>query len=217
MSAAARRIEWLDGDAVTVLERALYDEMRLAPSLTEAVVILDMGVSRLTGNVHTSLEAVGRLVDRHVKTRGIAQARNALVCASERSCSPLETRTRLVVRDALPLVEWRVNRPVFDFDGRLLGIADLIDPTSGLVVESDGRHHQNDEQHAADNVREEGLEDANLTVIRVTSHGHRDLVALGQRVTRGYRRAVTRDVGRDRWTLIEPDWWPRSALARRWA
>jgi ribosomal protein L31E len=210
-------IEWYDGDAVTILERALYDEMRLAPNLTEAVVVLDMGVSRVTGHARTTIEAVRQLIQRHVKTRGIVQARDALEWASQRSCSPLESRTRVVAREFLPSVAWRVNRPVFDLRGRLLGIADLIDPASGLVIESDGRQHREDELlHTADNVREEGMEDANLTVVRVTGRDHRDPVALGARLRRGYRRARARDSRRDAWTLVEPGWWPRSRLASRW-
>lgn len=211
-------IGWYDDDSVAILDRALYDEMRLAPSLTEAVVVLDMGVSRLTGDVRTSIDSVRRLVERHVKTRGIVQAREALELASERSCSPLESRTRVVAGDALPSVVWQVNRPVFDSQGRLLGIADLIDPVTGLVVESDGRQHREDDRlHAADNIREEGMEDANLTVVRVSSRDHRDPVATAGRIQRGYRRARARDVSRDRWTLVEPDWWPRSRLGQVWA
>jgi hypothetical protein len=176
-----------------------------------------MGVSQLTGDAHTSIATVRRLVDRHVKTRGIVRARLALERASERSCSPLESRTRMVGEDALPDVRWLVNRPVFDLGGRLLGIADLIDPATGLVVESDGSRHRESERHSADNVREEGMEDANLTVVRVTGRDHGDPVALEQRLRRGHRRARVRDPRRDRWTLHEPEWWPRSNLGRRWA
>lgn len=208
---------WFDGDPMTTLARALYDEMRLAPSLVEAVVVIDMGVSRLAGHARTTIAEVGRVIGRHVKTRGIVQARRALERATDRSCSPLESRTRVVAEDALPAVTWRINRPVFDAAGRLLGIADLIDPETGLVIESDGAVHRESARHTADNVREEGMEDTNLTVVRVTSRDHGDTVALDRRLRRGHRRAMTRDPRRDRWTLIEPPWWSRSKLARRWA
>ncbi|MGH3478036.1 MAG: hypothetical protein ACRDQD_14490 [Nocardioidaceae bacterium] len=208
---------WFDGDPMTTLARALYDEMRLAPTLAEAVVIVDMGVSRLTGHARTTIAEVRRVVGSHVKTRGIVQARRALERASDRSCSPLESRTRVVAEDALPTVSWRINRPVFDIAGRLLGIADLIDAESGLVVESDGAAHREVARRTADNVREEGMEDANLTVVRVTGRDHRDAVALDRRLRKGYRRAMARDPRRDRWTFVEPPWWSRSELARRWA
>lgn len=207
---------WFDGDPVTTLARALYDEMRLAPSVGEAVVVIDMGVSRLTGHARTTIAEVRRLVDRHVKTRGIVRARMAIERASDRSCSPFESRVRVVAEDALPDVWWRVNRPVFDDGGRLLGIADLIDPETGLVVESDGATHRKSERRATDNVRDDGMADASLTVLRVTAQELGDAVALDRRLRRGHRRARTRDLRSDRWTLVEPPWWPDSKLAQRW-
>lgn len=213
----AGELDWFDGDPVTTLARALYDEMRLAPNLGEAVVVIDMGVSRLTGHARTTIDEVRGVVNRHVKTRGIVQARMAIERASARSCSPLESRTRVVAEDALPAVWWRVNRPVFDGAGRLLGIADLIDPETGLVVESDGAAHRKSERRTSDNVRDDGMADANLTVLRVTAQDLGDAAALDRRLRRGHRRARTRDVRRDRWTLVEPPWWPDSKLARRWA
>src|SRR3954447_802486 len=67
--------------------------------------------------------------------------RAALDLASEDSRSPNETRMRLVwVLDAgLPVPA--VNQPVYDLDGRLLGVADLLDVAAGVVGEYDGEDH----------------------------------------------------------------------------
>ena len=71
-----------------------------------------------------------------------------------------------------------VNRPVFDLDGRFLGIPDLLDPEAGLVTEFDGRLHRERRQHQTDNIREEKLEGSNLTVCRVDSLDLRQPVPL---------------------------------------
>lgn len=204
------------GLRLTSLPRALYDEMRLAKDVTEAVTVLDMGVSRFAGGAHTTMEAVRRLVGRHAKTRGIVQARIALTLGTDRSCSPLESRTRVFTNLRLGVQEWRINRPVFHVDGRLLGIPDLLDPSTGLVIESDGGGHRDADRHSDDNIREEDFEDTQLTVVRVTSRDFRSAVALTARISAGFRRARARDPRRDRWTITEPEWWPASRAAQRW-
>ena len=62
-----------------------------------------------------------------------------------------------------------VNVPIFDLDGYLLGIGDLLDPEAGMVTEFDGQDHRLRRRHRADNLREEKLEAANLVVCRVDS------------------------------------------------
>jgi hypothetical protein len=91
------------GTPATVIARATYDEMCRAHGITEAVIVLDMSISRLAGGSRTTLASVRRLVERHRKTRGIRVARAALDLACDRSCSPWETRTRLVVLLELPI------------------------------------------------------------------------------------------------------------------
>jgi hypothetical protein len=68
-----------------------------------------------------------------------------------------------------------VNVPVFMPTGELIGIADLFDPRTGLVIEPDGSQHRAIDQHAGDNVREERFERAGCVVCRVVSldHGRR--------------------------------------------
>ncbi|MCD9199559.1 hypothetical protein [Aeromicrobium wangtongii] len=201
--------------AVTTLARAAYDEMRVAVGVREAVVVLDMATSTTSGMPHTTLDAVAAVVESHHKTRGIAQARQALAMSSPRSASPWETRTRLLAELDVGLSGLLVNVPVFDVSGALLGVADLIDPATGLVIESDGAHHRAAEQHTLDNVREERFERAGLVVCRVTSLDHQDRWATVGRLASAHRDAA-RSLRRD-WTLVQPDWWRTWPAARRWA
>ena len=108
-----------------------------------------------------------------------------------------------------------VNQPVFDLDGNLLGIPDLLDPEAGLIVEFDGKDHRQRRQHQADNVREEKLEVANLTVCRVDSLDLRQPVALTERLRTRHAQGMTRNRSRDRWTLEQPLWWRRRQATRR--
>jgi hypothetical protein len=59
-----------------------------------------------------------------------------------------------------------VNPTVRLLDGFLLGMSDLLDPDLGLAGEYDGAGHRDPDQHARDNVREEGFEGGGLVVVR---------------------------------------------------
>ncbi|MDQ3628157.1 MAG: hypothetical protein M3419_05010 [Actinomycetota bacterium] len=204
------------GLPVTTLARAVYDEMCVSPSLQDAVVVLDMTVSRVAEGSRTSLASVRALVDRHVKTRGIRRARAALDMASERSASPFETLTRLAVGSAFPGLVRHVNRPVFDHAGRLLGIPDLADEQAGVVLESDGATHRSLDRQTGDNRRTNAFEDTGLVVVRVTSRDLHDERSMLARVQAAYARGCLRAPGRAGWSFEPPDWWARSTLAQRW-
>ncbi|MEH3033283.1 MAG: DUF559 domain-containing protein [Aeromicrobium erythreum] len=109
----------------------------------------------------------------------------------------------------------QVNVPLFDPFGRLIAVADLLDPETGLVIESDGAHHREAERHAADNVREERLEDHGLVVARVTHLDHRGRWDLAGRLRSAQRRAVALERPRT-WTTTPPAWWSTWPPARRW-
>lgn len=199
---------------VATIARAAYDEMRVARGLREAVVVLDMATSTTHGLPHATAAAVERVIGTHFKTRGMAQARKTLALGSTRSASPWETRTRLVAELDGGIRGLLVNVPVFDEFGKLLGVVDLLDEATGLVIESDGSHHREAENHAEDNRREEKLERARLTVCRVSSLDHADRYALAARMV-----AARRDAARERdrrWTTDPPDWWRRWPPASRW-
>ncbi|GAA3545103.1 hypothetical protein AFL01nite_15900 [Aeromicrobium flavum] len=203
------------GVRFATIARAGFDEMRMARGLEDAVVVADMTSSKLTPGGRTSLAAIERVVRSHHKVRGIVRATEALVLAHERSASPWETRLRLrAVRD-VGLRELLVNVPVFDRFDHLLGIADLLDPSTGLVLESDGAQHRLIGQHREDNEREEEFEHAGLTVARFTAADHVDRWGLVGRIERARQRAA-RSVAPRRWTLEAPAWWSTWEPGRRY-
>lgn len=60
-----------------------------------------------------------------------------------------------------------VNRPVFDRNGQLLAIADLLDPVSGTVGEYDGAEHRKAGRHSGDVGREDWSRRHGLEVLGV--------------------------------------------------
>lgn len=199
--------EWLTFEQIRVatLARAIYDHALEVCGLRETVVAIDMGVSTVINQSRTSLGNVVSLVERHGKTRGIVRVRAALHLVSPRSASPWETRTRLVAELDADITGLKVNVPVFDLHDNLLGIADLLDSETGLVIESDGAHHREQGQHTEDNHREEKFERAQMVVCRVTSLDHRDRRGIVGRII-----AARRDAARthsQQWTLEKPGWW----------
>lgn len=197
---------------VTRLVPTAYDLAREARDLTEAVAALDafLGVRRLKPE-HLRRELA--LVDG---CRGAKQARQAVELARVGVRSTWESRLRMLAFLDLGLVDLEPNRAVFDPDGYLLGVPDLLDADAGLALEYDGatwrseraRGHRDREQHREDNAREERLERAGLIVVRaeksdLTKH-RRQLV---ERIAAARADGLRRDRSRDRWTLDEPaDW-----------
>lgn len=204
-----------EGVRVATIARAAYDLALDAPNLREAIVAIDMCSSTVAKQSRTTLENIQLLAERHKKTRGIVQARKAMALASSRSASPWESRTRDVAQRRAGIEGLMVNVAVFDFDGRLAGIADLLHEESGLVIESDGAGHREETAHADDNVREEGLERLGLSVSRVGAIDHKNERALVDRLGSAllYSRMSTNP---RRWTLEKPDWWWTWEPARRW-
>ncbi len=68
-------------------------------------------------------------------------------------------------------------------------------------------------RHQADNIREEKLEGANLTVCRVDSLDLRQPVPLTERLRARHAQGMRRNRDLDRWTLVEPPWWQRRRRA----
>ena len=201
---------------MTSLARASLDELCSAANLTEAVVALDGALCVLGLHEPTTIADVRRVAKRHPKRRGIVRARASWELATDRALSPWETRLRLRALAELPIETLLVNVPVFSPGGTLLGIPDLLDPESGLVLESDGSYHGWDMQHADDNEREERFEDSGLTVVRFGSIDHRAPAAMGRRMRSGRQRALHRSRSAVSWTLTPPPWWYGSKLSQRW-
>jgi len=205
----------VDGLAMTTLPRAVYEQMRLVEDLVEAVVVLDMGISTVTGHAHTTLDAVHGHVPEGGHSRNVRRVRAAMQLCTTRSASPSETRLRMVAVLEVRLANWLPNRPVFNSRGDLLGIAGLLDPVTGLVLEADGEAHLREGRRGRDNSRDDSMLDHNLTVVRITGI---DYAArrVARRIVHGDQRARAGDRSRDRWTLRKPPWWSGHPLSARW-
>lgn len=192
------------GRALTGLSRCALDEMCRAPSVVEAVVALDCMLSRVSRGPSTTADEVADLLRRHSRLRGAPTARAALPLGSDRSASKPETRLRLRGR-ALGLTELKVNWPVFGPGGRLVGIVDLVDEESGLVLEYDGEDHGRLGVRDRDHARQDELELINLSVARFTAMMSRRPADTDRRICAAHERASARDRGRDAWSTRIPD------------
>lgn len=82
-----------------------------------------------------------------------------------------------------------VNCPVHDRAGRLLGIADLLDPVAGQAIEFDGAEHRRAGRQTADIHREERLRRVGLEVTRVTGIELPDRTRVADRLLAARSRA----------------------------
>ncbi|MGN6129080.1 MAG: hypothetical protein ACTHOK_01930, partial [Nocardioidaceae bacterium] len=135
---------------------------------------------------------------------GVPLARAALGLVDESSRSPRETDVRLVWELDAGLPRPLCNRDVYDArTGRLLGVADLIDPEAGVVGEFDGGEHSGAGRRSRDAARDGAFRDHGLEVFRVTAVDLRDPAKVVARVLAAYRRAGTRAL-EPTWTLEPP-------------
>ena len=204
--------EEVGGLRCTTVARAVFDEMRLAAHLRDAVVSVDMAAA--AGLISVSL--MSEYVARRRGWEGVPLAREALGLAVDGSMSPQESRLRLVwVLDAglpAPLC----NAPVFDRQGSLLGRPDLLDTEAGLVVEYDGAHHRSQRRHRSDVARESRFREHGLEYVKVVGGdlAERDLVVA--RLLTARRRARFDPPDARPWTVTPPPWWEVSeSLDRR--
>ncbi|MFF1820059.1 hypothetical protein ACFVWG_22340 [Kribbella sp. NPDC058245] len=162
--------------------RTAFDVLRLAPDLTEAVVggdcLLHAGLVTGTG--------IAAYADSHQGRRGVRQVRAALPLLDGLAASPPESRLRLLCHQA-GLPDVLVNVPVYDLDGTFLGIVDLLETMAGLALEYDGEYHRDLGQQTRDNHREERLERAGLTMLRVTSLDMQQPVGLVHRIRQAHQ------------------------------
>jgi hypothetical protein len=193
---AAADVVDVDGVPVTSPVRTVFDLGRRAGGLRDAVVAVDQALRCLD----VDKDQLQEYIDASPRGQGMPLLRRAMPLVNPRSRSRPESRLRLVwVLDArlpAPLV----NPEASNGHGRLLGLPDLLDPSSGLVGEYDGAQHRELDEHTADNIREEGFERVALTVVRATSC---DLPGplLVARLRAGHRDAVR--TPRGPWTAVE--------------
>ncbi|MFK4089626.1 endonuclease domain-containing protein [Kribbella sp. NPDC020789] len=184
----------VDGVSCTTGLRTAYDLMRFAPDLTEAVVAGDC-------IVHAGLadpSSIAAYAGAHSRRRGVRRLREALPLLNGRAASPPESRLRMICH-AAGLPQLLVNTPVYDLNGKFLGIVDLLEPVAGLSLEYDGEYHSDLTQQTRDNYREESLERCGLTVLRVTALDLRNPSALITRVQEAHRACLVTPLGVRRW------------------
>lgn len=191
------------GVPCTEVRRALFDEMRRRRDVREAVVAMDMAAAALLVSVRQMQEFWAA----HRSWRRATLAGDALRLASEHSRSPQESRLRLVWTLDARLPAPRVNQPIWDRDGRLLGIADLLDVEAGLVGEFDGADHRAAARHTSDLARQERLERCGLVVARFTGIDLLDPATVAARIRFQRGRAQFLPPTERAWTVTPPQGW----------
>jgi hypothetical protein len=174
---------------VTNPVRTAFDLARRAPSLAEAVVSID---TLLECGLITQDDLREYMRPLH-RWNGIPQARQALTLSRVGVRSPPETRIRVVWEIDAGLPPLLINVPVYALDGRLLGIADALDPESATVVEYDGEEHEIPENRASDHRRDRLFADHGLQVVRVDKHRMRGRTELIQDFARARLVGLSRD------------------------
>lgn len=191
------------GVRVTSPDRACFDAARRADDVRSATVALDMAfAAELTGP-----RRVRQYLEEHPGWDGTPQVRTALDLSSEHSRSPMEVDLRLVWELDAGLPRPLVNVEVFSRAGKLLGIADLLDPVAGLVVEFDGADHAGARRRSDDARREAVLRAHRLEVERVTGYDLHHVPALVTRLHAARRRARWLPEDQRPWTVTPPPGW----------
>jgi hypothetical protein len=206
----------LDGERITLVQgipcvpvhRAVFDAMRWASDVREATVVIDMAAAAEL----ISVRMMRTYVATRARWRGVPKVRRALDLADEHSMSPGETRMRLVwVLDA-GLPSPLCNQPVFDRRGDLIGVADLLDPTAGVVGEYDGAAHRGARRHRRDVLREDRFRRAGLEYFKVVGLDLEEVPMVVERMLTTRRRSTPLPPGERAWTLMPPADWYDSPL-----
>jgi len=189
------------GIAVTMIERALYDEMA-GCDLRGAVVAMDMAaLAELTSM---------RRMRRHAETRrgAFPIVWPALNLATHHSRSPAESRMLLIWELDAGLPRPVCNRPIFSLEGELLGVPDLLDVELGIVGEYDGADHQAKDRRFRDLGRETTFRKHGLEYFTVVAGDLHQIEATVERMASVVERARSTEHVRPRvWTLIPPPGW----------
>ena len=196
------------GVPCTRSRRALFDEMRRVRDGREAVVAMDMmAAARLV-----SISQMREYCSARSAWKRTRRLFSALRLASERSRSPNETRMRLIWELDAGFPRPLVNQPIFTRLGRLLGIADILDPVAGVVGEFDGADHRSATQHSKDAAREDGLRRHGLEYFAVTGLDLRNRRAVAARMAGARSRARWLAEDDRAWTLDSTGAWTPPGL-----
>jgi hypothetical protein len=198
-----RELVVVDGVRITTAVRSACFEMRYARDVRDAVITLDMACF----NDAVSVDEVSAYAGELSGWTGIPRCREAIPLARENSWSPRESGMRLVWELDAHLPSPLCNVPVFDPDGRLLGVPDLIDPVAGVLGEYDGALHLEGARRSRDVGREHLFRTHGLEHVTMLAGDVRDPGAFIARLVAAYERAVDVPASRRRWTVEPPPWW----------
>lgn len=166
-------------------ERAVAHEVCRLSDLREAVVVVDMACAAEL----TSLRRLRMwLADRPGLRHG-GRLLRAVLLADEDSRSPMETRLRLSWQLDAGRGRPLCNRQVLDAGGRVLGVADLVDPVHAVVGEYDGHEHRTRSRHRRDVRREADFRAVGLEVVTVVAGDLDEPWVLMPRIHQAYGRA----------------------------
>ncbi|QBX54480.1 hypothetical protein EXE58_02680 [Nocardioides seonyuensis] len=207
---APRERELVDGIWVATAERALFDEVRRHGQHRQAVVDIEMAVA---AGLLTMVQFRDYIAGRQAWT-GVGLAREAAAVAGLGCRTPQEVRMALVwILDA-GLPRPMCNAPVFDLEGHLLAIVDLLDVEAECVGEYQGADHKDGAHHRRDVAREQRLRDAGLECFEVVGGDLADRDLVVERMLAARQRSAFRPLAERRWTLEQPSWWAAWAAER---
>lgn len=166
-------------------ERAVAHEVCRLTDPREAVVVVDMACAAEL----TSLRRLRAWLAEQPGRRDRGRLLRALLLADEGSRSPMETRMRLAWQLDAGRGRPLCNRQVLDESGRLLGVADLVDPVHAVVGEYDGQEHRSRARHRRDVRREADFRAAGLEVVTVVAGDLDEPWVLMPRIHQAYGRA----------------------------
>lgn len=184
---------------------ALFHEMRRPGDWRDAVVAMDMTAAAEL----VSIRQMANYVAERPGWRRSKQAAHALGLASEHARSPAEPRLRMIWVCDAGLPPPLVNRELFDLDGRLICVPDLLDVEAGLVVEYDGAEHRRARRHSKDVAREEACRRLGLEYCKVTGPDMHSVPTVVDRLLSTRSRALFLEPDQRRWTVIPPPGWRR--------
>lgn len=192
----------VDGVPVTSVQRALFDEVRRVSSVREAALAIAMTAAAKL--ISTDLFAM--YVARRRGWTGVPHVREAVALSVDDCWSPQEFRMLMIWLLDAELDPPLRNPEVFDRQGRLIGVPDLLDPVAGVVGEYQGEDHKSGPQHRKDVAREQRFRDHGLEVFELVGGDVADRDVAVTRMLRARRRARFLSPEVRSWTLEPPPW-----------
>ena len=194
----------VDGVRLTTSVRSVCFEMRYAGTLWDAVTTLCMACF----NDLVSIEEVAEYAGLHPGWTGIPQCRDAIPLADENLWSPREVVMLRAWTSMEGVSRPLCNVPVFDPNGRLIGVPDLMDPISGVVAEYDGGVHFVDgRRRPRDLDREEDFRRHGMHPVVMLADDAQDPSRFVARLLGSQARAAAQPRSSRRWTLERPGGW----------